>query len=207
MKILQADDHDLFRDGLGFILAGLDTEQLSLIESQDFETTVEQIKKNTDLDLVLLDLNMPGMSGMSGMGGLRALVSQFPALPIVVLTASSLQADIDLSLQIGAAGFIPKSTPSDVLLDALKLILSGGLYAPRQPEHSRSSDGPPASLTKRQHEILVCIAEGMPNKAIANQLFLSESTIKGHVRAVLQTLNVKNRVQAIKKAREIGQLI
>lgn len=207
MKILLADDHDLFRDGLSCILVKLDTDNLCLLESQDYKSTVSQMLVHDDLDLVLLDLNMPGMHGMQS---LRELIRQFPTQPIVVLTASSRSSDIETSLQLGAAGFIPKASPTEVLLSALKLILKGGIYAPRLNEQANTqiaaTSGPAMDLTKRQREILSCIAEGMPNKAIARHLFLSESTIKGHVRAVLQILNVKNRVQAINKAREIGEL-
>ena len=206
MKVLQADDHELFRDGVRYILEGLSDEPLQIVESDDFDGTFEQLRSHQDLDLVLLDLNMPGMLGMVG---LRKLVDRFPSVPIVVLSASTQACDIESSLDIGAAGFVPKSSPSDVLLSALRLVLGGGIYAPRTSGRLASGSGvvtPPPKLTRRQLEILSCIAEGMPNKVIASKLFLSESTVKGHVRSLLQALNAGNRVQAINRARETGQL-
>lgn len=204
MKVLQADDHELFRDGIRYLLEGLCDEPLQIVESDDFDGTFEQLRSHPDLDLVLLDLDMPGMLGMVG---LRKLVDRFPSVPIVVLSASTQVCDIESSLDIGAAGFVPKSSPSDVLLSALRLVLGGGIYAPRTSARPASGSGtPPPKLTRRQLEILSCIAEGMPNKVIASKLFLSESTVKGHVGALLQALNAGNRVQAINRAREIGQL-
>lgn len=207
MKILQADDHALFRDGVRYILARLCAEPPEILESADFRGTLDQMSHHRDLDLVLLDLRMPGMQGMLG---LTRLVERFPAASIVILSASESQADIEASLDAGAVGFVPKSSPSSVLLAALNLVLAGGVYAPRstvrhlRPERVRN--GLSAHPTTRQHEIVSCIAEGMSNKAIANQLFLAESTIKGHVRGLLQVLDARNRVQAINKARELGFL-
>lgn len=206
MKILQADDHELFRDGIRYILARLNEEEPQIVESHDYQSTVLQLRDNPDLDLVLLDLDMPGMQGTAG---LRKITERFPTIPIVVLSGSERALDIDTSLDYGASGFVPKSSPSEVLLAALKLVLAGGIYAPRTTRAPISTDESPDSaslLTRRQMEILSCIAEGMSNKAIAKRLFLSESTIKGHVRGLLQALEVGNRVQAINKARELGHL-
>lgn len=206
MKILQADDHELFRDGVRYILARLDKDKPLIVESHDYQSTILKLRDNPDLDLVLLDLDMPGMQGTEG---LRKITERFPTIPVVVLSGSERAHDIDESLDYGASGFVPKSSPSEVLLAALKLVLAGGIYAPRAvrtqipTEESRGSGRP---LTRRQMEILSCIAEGMSNKVIAKRLFLSESTIKGHVRGLLQVLGVGNRVQAINKARELGHL-
>lgn len=206
MKILQADDHPLFRDGIRHLLAELSDERIDVVESFDFASTIQRLEENDDIDLVLLDLGMPGMETTRG---LRRLVEMFPSIPFVVLSASDRAQDIDSSLAFGAAGFVPKSSPSRILLAALKLVLEGGTYAPRTGRRAGTAGWPNESAivpTRRQLEILRCIAEGMPNKAIARQLCLAESTIKGHVGGLLQILDVDNRVQAINKARELGYL-
>lgn len=207
MKILQADNQTLFRDGVRYILEQLSTDVCATLESGDFASTLEQMRKNQDLDLVLLDPRMPGMHGADG---LIQLAKQFPGIPIVVLSASENPADIESALDAGAVGYVPKSSPGVVLLAALNLVLAGGIYTPRNPGRPLVASGCridlPARPTTRQQQILSFMAEGMSNKAIARQLFLAESTIKGHVRGLLQILDVRNRVQAINRARELGYL-
>lgn len=207
MKILLADDHELFREGVRYILGRLDVGTLPcLLESEDYESSVELLEEQGDIDLVLLDLDMPGMRHTLGVA---RLVERCPTVPFVVLSASDNPGDVQGSLDAGAAGFVPKSSPSDVLLAALKLVLAGGSYAPRAAARAALPGGARVAVavpTDRQREVLTCIAEGLPNKEIARQLFLAESTIKGHVRSLLQMLDVSNRVQAINKARALGYL-
>ena len=200
MKILQADDHELFRDGIRYLLKRLD-ENVDTVASGDFSDTATAINDNPDLDLVLLDLDMPGMNGLDG---LKRIVQTYPSLPIVVLSASDNPGDIDYALEIGAAGFVPKSSPADIMLSALKLVLAGGIYAPRINRSKAPKSCERNSLTERQIQILNGIAQGLSNKGIAEKLFLSESTVKGHIRIILQILHVENRVQAINKARQLG---
>ena len=207
MKILLADDHELFRDGVRYILGRLDVENPPcLLESEDYACTVRLLDEQDDIELVLLDLDMPGMRHTLGVA---RLVERCPTLPFVVLSAAENPGDVQGSLEAGAAGFVPKSSSSEVLLGAVKLVLAGGIYAPRAAAHGALRGGVHAAVaapTGRQREVLACLAEGLPNKEIARQLFLAESTIKGHVRGLMQMLDVSNRVQAINKARALGYL-
>ena len=206
MKILQADDHALFRDGVKSLLRSRASD-ITILESRDFESTKVLIDENPDCDVVLLDIEMPGMHGLDG---LKRLVQHFPGIPVIVLTASEHRLQVQQALKFGAAGFVPKSSPTDILWSAIRLVVAGGIYAPRcTPDQSspiRKPSDTPRGLTPRQIEILECVSEGLSNKATALRLSLSESTIKGHMRAILQILRVDNRVQAINRAREIGIL-
>lgn len=200
LKILHADDHALFREGMSYLLTQLDAE-LELLGSNTLPQALELSSAHPDLDMILLDLNMPGMNGTAA---LQTLWQHNPATPVVVLSGSENPRDVEASLDQGAAGYIPKSSPSKTLLNALDVVLNGGIYAPRLPR--RTNDLPPAELTERQQQVLALLAEGWPNKLIARKLFITEATVKGHVSSILNALDVSNRTQAVAKAQTIGLL-
>jgi DNA-binding NarL/FixJ family response regulator len=203
LKILIADDHALFREGLRYVLARLEP-QVEVIEARDGAEALEILGRRPDVDLILLDLAMPGVDGLAG---LRALRARLPAVPVVILAASEEPTDIRLALDGGAMGFISKSSTSEVMLGALRLVLAGGVYLPptlleRQRSGARTKDGgrktlETLGLTPRQHDVLRLLSQGRSNKEIARTLDLTEGTVKLHVSAILRALEVDNRTQAV----------
>jgi DNA-binding NarL/FixJ family response regulator len=164
--------------------------------------------EHPDLDLLLLDLNLPGLSGVPA---LREWRRRFPAVPVVVISASEEQAAVLAAMAAGAAGFIPKSSPSDVMLSALNLVLSGGRYVPVQaiegverPRKAASVSINRLGLTQRQIDVLRLLAQGKPNKLICRELGLAERTVKAHVTAVFRALKVTSRTQAALAAARLG---
>jgi len=205
VKIIQADDHKLFREGVSSLLNRID-DNIETLECEDFESTEKMIEQHPDCDIVLIDLDMPGMRGLNG---LRELVTRYPALPVMVLSASEDRLDVDHALKIGAAGFVPKSSPTDILWSAIRLVMAGGIYSPPTPQHALTSGRAMSGqqrITPRQTEILESVANGLSNNAIAQSLSLSESTVKGHLNAILKVLEVDNRIQAINRAYDLGIL-
>ena len=199
MKILV-----LFREGLCHVLNALQ-DDVTVLEAPDFARGIQCLSENADLDLVLLDLNMPGTDGFSA---LAAFSKQYPALPVVILSASSLRSDIQRALDAGAMGYIPKDTTSSVMLNALRIILSGSLYVPPdfaqyEPKDMQSNRGNSHQLTPRQQQVLRLLVQGIPNKDIATRLDLAEATVKMHVTSILKTLGVANRTQAVKAAEKL----
>lgn len=204
MKILVADDHPLYRAGLRHVLAQL-SESVTLVEAENHAQVESQATAQRDFSLVLLDLYMPGSHGIPA---LQKLVGQFPALPIVVLSASEDRADMQRAFDAGAMGFLPKSTPPAVMLSALRLVLDGGVYVPPELVRSNSDSSYAAAplggmkldrssdLTQRQSDVLAGVLEGKSNKAIAGELGLTEATVKAHITAVFKALKVSNRTQA-----------
>jgi DNA-binding NarL/FixJ family response regulator len=209
MKILLADDHPLFREGVKQVLSQMD-EDTEIIDAQDFPTLFIQAQVNPDLDLALIDLNMPGMPAHYGILEFR---QRFPDLPLVILSASESKQDISQALDAGALGYVLKSSPSKVILHALKLVLSGGIYIPAilnesspniQPNAALQTNKSSIALTTRQMEVLSCLLQGMPNKTIARSLELTEGTVKIHLAAIFRALGVNNRTEAVITARQVG---
>ncbi len=207
MKVVVADDHALIREGMRHLLCSAE-EGCQVLEAENFEETLGLLEKHKDLCLVLLDLNMPGMEGVSS---LKAVREKLPSAGVVILSASENRGDIRRALDAGAAGYIPKSSTNEVMLSALKLILSGGVYVPPVlVSGGGASPAPPVfdggapSLTGRQSEVLALMAEGQSNKEIARSLDLSESTVKAHVSAIMRLLKAANRGKAIKAAADLG---
>ena len=201
MKILIADDHALFRDGLRYLLGQLG-EPVEVLEARDGAEALELAGAHPDLELVLLDLGMPGIDGLAG---LRLLRARCPAVPVVILSGSEEPADVRQALDAGALGFIPKSSTSQVMLSALRLVLSGGMYLPpsyaerphgmRVPLAASSVDS--LGLTPRQLDVLRLLGQGHSNKGIARVLRLAEGTVKLHISAILRALGVDNRTSAV----------
>lgn len=198
MRILLADDHALFRSGLAMVLAQLDAEA-TICEASRFDEALDYATQT--LDLALLDLYMPGMDGEAGI--LRFMAAA-PGVPVVVISGSEDADCIRDLLGAGAVGYIPKSSPSQVMLSALRLILNGGIYVPTQALHRATaapiSAGPKPQLpppTERQLRVLRLLAEGKPNKVIAREMGISEGTVKIHLAALYRTLHVANRTEAV----------
>ncbi len=203
MNILIADDHALFREGLCHVLQELN-EQVNILEAADYDSAMQVVSATPNLDLALLDLNMPGKDGFTG---LDTFSKEYPTIPFVVLSASSQQSDIQRSIDAGAVGYIPKESTSSVMLSALKLIMAGGIYIPQtltqQSSHKQNKNNIP-DLTPRQLDVLKMIMRGHSNKVIAADLNISEATIKMHVTAIFKTLGVSNRTQAAMVAESSG---
>jgi two-component system, NarL family, nitrate/nitrite response regulator NarL len=201
MKLIVADDHPMVRAGLTQILAGLDAD-VEVVEATDFTSAKAALAAHPDADLALLDLFMPGMNGATSVA---ALVAGAPTVPLVVVSANDTPRDIRDALAAGASGFVPKHENANVLLGALRLVLEGGTYAPTSLASASAAElAPPPALTPRQKDVLAMMIKGCPNKEIGSRLGLSEQTVKGHLQAIFRTLNVRNRVQAVQAAQNIG---
>jgi len=218
MKIILADDHPLYRMALSSLLKQLD-DNVDVIECCDFTQLQEKITASDILpDLILLDICMPGTVFEKA---LESLKKDYPTVSVIVISASEDVSVMANSLSLGAEGYIPKSSTRDVLLSAIRLVLSGGKYIPAeifnmgQPvtRHTNPSasvsqaaieNGTTAALTTRQRNVLDLMAEGQSNKEIASGLKLAESTVKVHITAIFRTLGVSNRTQAVLKVKELA---
>lgn len=202
-----ADDHPLFRDALKTIVASrFDGAKVS--EAGDIDEVTALLQDDADVDLVLLDLNMPGVRGFSGLMYLRA---QYPAVPVCIVSATEDHAIVRRALDFGAAGFVPKSLPVADITAGIKAILDGGIWTPADMDLSNAPDDDEAaalakrlsSLTPQQVRVLMMLSQGLLNKQIAYELGVSEATVKAHVSAILQKLNVESRTQAVIAASRI----
>jgi DNA-binding NarL/FixJ family response regulator len=206
VKILVADDHPLIREAFRHLLAELEPG-VTVLEAGDCDGTCRLIEQNHDLDLVLLDLRLPGAVGLTTLEKMRAT---HPALPVVVVSAVEDPGTVRGVLARGAMGFIPKSSSHDVMQNALRLVLAGGRYLP--PEILSRPDGAAAlpssldemHLTDRQREVLALMIQGKSNKLICRELSLAEATVKIHVTAILRALKVASRAQAIVAVNQLG---
>lgn len=202
-----ADDHPLFRGALRQALEGLG-EDAEILEAGDFDTTKALVAANGDLDLLLLDLSMPGASGLSGLIALRGIQ---PDLPTVIVSAHDDAETIRRALELGASGFISKSASMEQIRAAVQTVLAGRIAAPPDVDLGVEQDPEISdlirrlqSLTPQQGRVLSMMAEGLLNKQIAYELGVSEATIKAHVSAVLQKLGVDSRTQAVIVLSRIG---
>jgi len=216
MKILLVDDHVLLREALRGALKELEGEA-AIFEASDSRETMQFVAQHPDVDLVLLDLNLPDRDGFAVLADLR---KGHPAIAVVVISAHQDRDNVVRALDLGAVGFIPKSATRKVILSALQLVFSGGIYIPPQalsrlepspaapqpaaPGGARAGQsGRPAAspadlgLTERQVDVLALMMQGKSNKAICRVLNLAEPTVKTHVRAILKALNVTNRTEAV----------
>ena len=213
LKLLVVDDHVLFVSAIKHVLAGL-TDDVEIIDANDCENALRLAELHDDLALVLLDLNMPGMHGLEA---LKVFSERFPLLPIVALTASDERSDMQQVIDEGAMGYIHKSTPEKIMLSALQLVLSGGVYIPREmvqvptANELQNETLLPAEeqekrlgLTPRQFDVLCYMLGGHANKVIARQLNLTEATIKAHATGIMKTLNVQKRAQVPIALQKLG---
>lgn len=216
MKLLIVDDHPLIREGLANVLRELDA-QLEVLEAESAEEALALLTRPAPVALVLLDLTLPGADGMSLLEQMR---SERPEIPVVVLSANDDRANVLGAIDAGAMGFISKRSPTQVLVNALRLVLAGGVYVPPQaldagiakaPEPvARVPDGKlirtplDLGLTERQADVLALLVQGKPNKAICRELDLAEGTVKTHITAILRALGVTNRTQALFALSRLG---
>jgi DNA-binding NarL/FixJ family response regulator len=201
-----ADDHPLFRGALREAISGL-LEKVDIAEAGTFEQMAELLERGGDVDLVLLDLTMPGVRGFSGLMYMRA---QYPSVPVIVVSANDDPAAIRRCMEFGASGFIPKTLGVDAMRAAISGILNGGVWTPPGVDLSAGSNSEAANLmarmatlTPQQVRVLMMLSEGLLNKQIAYQLGVSEATVKAHVSAILQKLGVESRTQAVIAAAKI----
>jgi DNA-binding NarL/FixJ family response regulator len=206
-RLVIADDHPLFRGALRGAVTNV-VASASIDEAGSFEELTALLERDSDVDLILLDLTMPGISGFSGLIYLRA---QYPGVPVVIVSASDDAETIRRSLDFGASGFIPKRFGADTLRDALAKILAGDVWIPSDVDLSAASDPETTrlrdrliTLTPQQVRVLMMLSEGLLNKQIAYELGVSEATIKAHVSAILQKLGVESRTQAVIVASRIA---
>ncbi len=218
MKILLVDDHALITEAMRVLLTDLDPK-VQIEVAHDAAGAERLAAEHVDADLMLLDLNLPGASGTSL---LESLAGKSPELKILVLSGVQDQRSVMRVLQLGAAGFIPKSMQSENLLSAIRFVLSGGVYIPNDllddstrgapmlglPERGRDVFGQPSAsriqLTERQEQVLQLLARGAPIKIICRELGLSEGTVKTHVTAIYRAFGASNRTEALLAARRHG---
>ena len=199
MKALLIDDHTLFRDALG-LLIGARFPELELLAAGDLAGALATLAAHTDVRLVLLDLNLPDSQGLASITRLREAA---PEARLVVLSADDRPETVEQAIEQGACGFVPKTSRGDLLQQALRITLDGGVYLP--PGSTVSAVPPPAAgitpqalgLSPRQADVLRLLIDGQPNKQICRVLDLSESTVKTHLAAVFRRLDVNTRTQAV----------
>lgn len=218
MKILVADDHELFLKGLELVLHDYNPE-LDLVFAKSYTELFETIAHQQDFTLILTDLAMPGAHWLEG---IKKIHEVLPEAPIIILSAVFDREVVQKTIELGAAGYIPKTSSNAVIISAINLVLSGGVYIPPEllNDTSRNEfdllkqmESIPANqdvsekvkiLSPRQIDVLRLIAHGKSNKIIAYELGLTEGTVKLHVTAILKLLNVYNRTGAVVEAARLG---
>lgn len=205
LRILLADDHEVIRLAMKHALRPL-AENIAWSEAADAAQVEARLADGAELDLALVDLQMPGSDGAPTIARWRRA---FPAVPLVVMSAREEPALVRQLIGLGVSGFVPKSDAAAVMLQAIRLILAGGTYAPlrlladatdaaREP----AAKAPEFGLTPRQVEVLGLLARGLPNKSIARELDLSEATVKVHLLAIFRVLGARNRTEAVVAAQK-----
>lgn len=202
MNILVVDDHPLYRSGVVYTLQNAGME-IRVVECASLDAAFQHLDAGLQADLMILDLQMPGYTGIDSV---RAARARCPEVPVLVLSGTEDPAVVRECIDLGAFGFVPKSAPSEQFHAALTLVLSGGVYLPP----ASLSVAPPATslqqdawsrlgarLTERQRQVLMGIVQGKPNKVIARELGLSDTTVKSHVAHILDALVVSNRTEAV----------
>lgn len=215
MKTLIVDDHALIRDALRGVLKKISRGAI-VREASDSRQAMEIVANEPDIGLVLLDINLPDRDGFLALAELR---ERYPAIAVVVLSAIQERDKVVKALDLGAAGYIPKSSRREVMMSALKLVLAGGVYvppeilardqlsrpAPLPTRDDRPIVSPPElGLSERQLEVLALLMQGKNNKVICRALNLAEPTVKNHVTAILRALKVSNRTEAVIAVNELG---
>ncbi|MGC2855007.1 response regulator [Novispirillum sp. DQ9] len=211
MRLLLADDHTLVRQGLMPFFKALDPT-VEVVEASCFDEALDKARTSGPLDLILLDLRMPGMHGTKG---IDTMIATFPGTPVVILSGSVDSADVVGAIDHGAAGYLPKTLSSTAMINALRLVLSGEKYfpsfafnaprpAPAAAEPSFADGNPLSTLEERERTILGMVVEGRTNKEIARALDLQEVTIKVQTRNIYRKLGAANRSQAVRIAMENG---
>ncbi len=205
-RIVIADDHPLFRDALRLAVQDA-LDDVVLDDAGSLKEALDILTSSDDVDLVLLDLKMPGVQGFSGLMLMRA---QFPLVPVVVVSGSEESSVISRAISLGALGFIPKSAPVEDMQAAISTVLNGDVWLPENVDLTSQGNAETddlarrlSNLTPQQTRVLMMLREGLLNKQIAYELTVSEATVKAHVSAILQKLNVDSRTQAVIAASRI----
>lgn len=208
-RVLIADDHPLYRDALRTILPRA-CSATEVVDAGCQQDVMARVTSDADFDLIILDLNLPGAAGLSCLKHLRGVA---PLTPIIVVSGNDDPETMSEVVLTGAAGYVPKSAPSDVLIGAIRLIMAGGTYLPaaaamtlrrsRMPAPAASGPATGDRLTSRQMRVLRLLAQGLSNKQIARALEISEITVKAHVSLIFRKLGVSNRTQAAIEARKL----
>lgn len=227
MKILIADDHELFLKGLEFILHE-NLQNIDLVPAQSYTEIFSILEQDASFDLVITDLAMPGANWLDAINKIHQIL---PETPIIIISAVFDKEILQQTLDIGVSGYIPKTASNNLIISAINLVLAGGVYIPhelmyssKQPDDNQEkreylvplktlekltatpSEHTQKSLTSRQIDIIKCIAEGLSNKQIAYKLNLTEGTIKVHITVIFKILNVKNRTAAVIEAAKRGYI-
>ncbi len=219
MKFLVADDHELFLQGLEFILKK-EYPEVDLVLAGDYAQILDILNKQNDFDLLITDLAMPGGNWLEA---LQKVHSQAPEMPIIVVSAVFDKEILQKTYNIGVSGYVSKSFPNNIIISAINLVLAGGMYIPpdlvklssqfttgqlndliKGFDNSQKKQTDEKLLTPRQLEVLQCLANGMSNKQIAYKLGLSEGTVKIHITLLMRALNVTNRVAAVRAGERAG---
>ena len=202
IKILIADDHPLVREGIRFVLNRMDAEK-HIDEAKDFNEVLTFLKQNPDLKLIMLDLSMPGMDGITSIVELQ---EKYPETFIIIVSATADINTIREAINSGAKGYIHKSSNNEIMINAVQLVLAGGLYLPPQWTEAEFKTSPPEAeiLTSRQQEVISLLAIGKSNKEIAKEFSISDKTVKAHLSEIFKRLNADNRTHAVHYARQLG---
>jgi DNA-binding NarL/FixJ family response regulator len=214
MKILVVDDHPLVRDAMAELVTHLGGS-VDVVQASDCDAALALARVHPDLDLVLLDLNLPGLRGIPALQRFR---SEHPSAPVVVVSASRDHETIAQVIRQGAVGFIPKSSGRETIVNALRLVLAGSVYIPPEaalpedpqdaPMHAglrgQRTSAAELGLTPRQAQVLALLMKGRANKEICRDLGLAERTVKAHLSAVLNVLKATSRTQAVIAANQLG---
>jgi DNA-binding NarL/FixJ family response regulator len=231
MKVLLVDDHPLILTALQGVIRGLG-DDVTVVGVETDAAARAALRQDSDFDLVLLDLSLGDADGFELLSDLRA---RYPAIPVVVVSATERTSDVIRAIDMGAMGFVPKRASHGDLFEALRLVMSGGVYippmmlgltghapmaeedttpavmrpspaeAPRAEPHQKPKSLESLGLTPRQSDVLALLLQGLPNKLIARELNLSVETVKDHVAAVLRALNVSSRTQAVLAVSQMTQ--
>jgi DNA-binding NarL/FixJ family response regulator len=206
--VIVADDHPLFRAA---IKEALEAEQgeTNFLEANSFESLQDLVEENREVDLVLLDLHMPGVSGFAG---LVYLCKRYPSVPVVIISANEDPLVVQRALEHGAAGFIPKSSSIDTITEAIGAVLMGEIWSPDASQANLPGSNVSemamaermSQLTPQQFKVLMMMSQGLLNKQIAYELGVSEATVKAHVTAIMSKLGVSNRTQAVLAANRLN---
>ena len=213
MKVLVADDHWIVRDGLKHLLA--DLGGATIVEAANYDEAIAAVGQHRDLDLVLMDLMMPGSAPFAG---LQAMLNRLPTVPVIVLSVLDARDDVFRAIELGAMGYCSKKATGKDILSVVKRVMAGEIWVPRDlvARSRKSSPGqqalskagadrggnPIAALTERQREVFALLAVGKSNRRIAEDLGVSEHTVRVHISAILKALRVENRTQAAVLANE-----
>src|SRR5215471_15104673 len=208
-RVLIADDHPLYRDALRAIVPqAMPNAQMSEAGCQ--KEVIDSVTSDSSFDLIVLDLNLPGATGLSCLHHVREIAQLTPIMVVSGIDDPAIMRDVVMA---GATGYVPKSAPRQILIDAIRVIMGGGTYLPtaavlalrraQTPAAPLAKIAAPDELTLRQKKVLRLLAEGLSNKHIARELQISEITVKAHVSLILKKLGVANRVQAAMEARKL----